>query len=184
MAERVVITGQEPSRLSLELEATVTETHRSEVDITQHPIEVGADLTDHVRPLADGLEIVGIISNTPLSEFAGRPSVSGGDPNRRAESAFAELKRAHKSGTLCSITTTLATYENMALRSLEVGRDAVRGNIAELQMSWTELQFAETLKIELPEEVQRKKNLGKQGTKTAPESVKAPIEGILRSFVY
>ena len=51
---------------SLELDASVTETHSAEVDVTDHPIESGANISDHVRPRAEVLTIEGLVTNSPL----------------------------------------------------------------------------------------------------------------------
>lgn len=51
----------------MEFDATLAETHDSASDITQHPIEDGSVVTDHVRPRQDLLSLNVFISNHPLS---------------------------------------------------------------------------------------------------------------------
>lgn len=175
-----------PATTTLELDASVTETHRLAGEATQHPVEVGADLTDHIRSMAQEIDIVGVVSNTPipLDPAIIQPSVAGGDPTSRAEDAFEALKRLQSTGTLCTVTTTLATYSDMYLISLAATRDAARGNIAEMQMTWTEIRFAATQRVASPVPQTKtvgatKKSLGKQGTTTATD---AERESAVRTF--
>ena len=37
------------------LDASLVEVHMGDSDITEHPVEEGSDITDHIRPLADAL---------------------------------------------------------------------------------------------------------------------------------
>lgn len=56
---------------SVVLDATVKETFTSTAEATVHPIEAGADVTDHVILKPDGLSLSGIITETPLGDFPG-----------------------------------------------------------------------------------------------------------------
>jgi hypothetical protein len=47
-------------------DAILDELHETVSEITEHPVEVGVDVTDHVRPLPDRLNLVGVISNQPI----------------------------------------------------------------------------------------------------------------------
>lgn len=56
---------------SMVLDATLKEVFTATAEPTQHPIEKGADITDHVIVKPNGLSISGIISETPLGDFPG-----------------------------------------------------------------------------------------------------------------
>jgi len=181
-SQLVIIESTFPVTTVIELEASISETHRRSVEATDHPVEQGADMTDHLRFKPRELDIVGVISNTPIKLLASvraTASVPGGDPRSRAEDAFAELERLMSTGSLCTLATTLVQYENMALVALTTPRDAARGNIAELQMTWREIRFAETLRIEAPVPVTAARSplvkVGKQAAQQAKnvESEKA-----------
>jgi len=43
------------------------ENHETASEITEHPVEVGVDVTDHVRPLPDRITLVGYVSNQPIA---------------------------------------------------------------------------------------------------------------------
>lgn len=132
---------------SLELDASVTETHSAEVDVTDHPIESGANISDHVRPKVETLTIEGLVTNSPLpvksdplvSYTYGSQTVSSRSRffETRAGQAYADLRAMKDAGQLLTIVTALRSYENMVIQTLNVPRDATSGQA---------LRFSVTLK--------------------------------------
>ncbi len=66
----------------VQFDATLVENHSSSAKATEHPVEEGAALTDHVRPDLDRVSVTGIITNTPtndtsISRVAGARVVAG-----------------------------------------------------------------------------------------------------------
>jgi hypothetical protein len=186
----VVIESLFPVTTLIQLEASVSESHRRVAEVTEHPVEAGADVSDHIRFKARELDITGIVSNTPiqlLASLTSLPSVPGGDPSSRAEDAFLELERIMESGSLCLIATTLFQYEGMALVSLSTPRDAARGNVAELQMTWREVRLAETLKIAAPVPLSPSRSvtaeLGRQSAKVAKAASAAQSQSALLALL-
>ncbi len=75
------------------LDVSVREAHGLSADVTEHPVESGADVADHIRPKQRTVTIEGVISNTPIDvpqshmdgatedasplSIAGEPSHSG-----------------------------------------------------------------------------------------------------------
>lgn len=50
----------------IRIDATVSRTHVFANTVTDHPVERGANITDHVRPDPVRLNIVGVVSNAPI----------------------------------------------------------------------------------------------------------------------
>lgn len=50
---------------TLELDVDLQESHDLASDITEHPVEEGADVTDHVRPRLRRVTVEGFVSDTP-----------------------------------------------------------------------------------------------------------------------
>lgn len=48
------------------LDVSVRESHGLSAEVTEHPVESGADVADHIRPKQRTVTIEGIISNTPI----------------------------------------------------------------------------------------------------------------------
>lgn len=51
----------------IDFDATISEQHTLSVNVTSHPIETGATMTDHIRPNPDSLTLDFFITNTPIS---------------------------------------------------------------------------------------------------------------------
>lgn len=52
--------------VSLELDVDLQESHDLSSEITEHPVEEGADVTDHVRPRLRRVSIEGYVSDSPM----------------------------------------------------------------------------------------------------------------------
>lgn len=128
---------------AIEVDATVSESHNGEVEVTEHPVEFGANITDHARPKAVMLTIEGIVSNTPLNRTQQRRKVNlgfsfsfetttiadqiVGQPGV-AEAAFAQLQAMRDNPQPITIATKYRTYESMVITSLVVPRNASTGD--------------------------------------------------------
>jgi hypothetical protein len=186
-----------PDRVRLDVitaDATVQETHSSEAEITEHPVEVGANITDHIRPKLKRLTIDGIISNTPIGptgELSDKlhtaalalgislPSfptsydvdaIKTAAYTTRAKASLEQLQRLVDAAQPIIIHTPLKDYPKMALESVTVVRDKTvsRGGIRFLAVC-KEIRTVETLttSAQLPSTVQPAKDIGTQSTKPA-----------------
>lgn len=52
----------------IEFDAVTSETHTVEAEVTEHPIEVGANVSDHSRPKLRVVSTEVVITNTPVNE--------------------------------------------------------------------------------------------------------------------
>ena len=59
-------TGADGQTYSVALDATLSRVHESTNTVTEHPVESGANMSDHIRPDLETLAIEGVISNTPI----------------------------------------------------------------------------------------------------------------------
>ena len=182
---RVSLTQQESSTEVLELEATLEENHEGSAETTDHPVESGADVTDHIRRKPDELTLKGIVSNTPILLLAflrAEPSVPGGDPATRAEDAYEWLRNVKNLGLLLNVSTTLRDYTSMAITGLSVIRDKDRGNILEVDITLREIIIAITEKstLEVPGAAS---NLGRKAAVAASKATTASQSTVLASLL-
>jgi hypothetical protein len=153
---------------AVQLDASLNETHSGSVDVTQHPVEEGADITDHVRIKPETLSITGIVSNTPLIFLA-----SLRESPTRAEEAYEKLRDILRTREPISVITTLRQYENMVLTSMQTNRDASTGNVVNVTLNFQEIIIASSETVAAPEPAAGTPssagatNAGKQGTATA-----------------
>lgn len=183
--ERVSLTRQEDTSQILEFEATIEEGHEAEAETTDHPVEIGADITDHIRRLPQKLTLKGIVSDYPillLAPFRAEASVPGGDPGSRAKDAYDWLVDTKDQGLLLQVFTTLTSYSNMAIIGMSVVRDKDKRNILDVDLTLREIIIAETEKGAATTETGAASNLGRKTPTAAPAPVAGGAESILASL--
>lgn len=149
---------------ALELDASLSEEHTSEAEVTEHPIETGSDISDHKRKKPVQVKITGLITNTPLRFF----NFDSGDA---AVSAWDVLQQMQQSKVLLTVITSLKTYENMAIVALSAPRDAKRGHSLEFTATMREIFTAKSETVAPPlSPAKPPKDLGKKATEAADES--------------
>ncbi len=63
---RIVWTNGTGQSFLITLDAAMRVSHRLASVATEHPVESGANMSDHIRPEPDRIEIQGIVTNTPI----------------------------------------------------------------------------------------------------------------------
>lgn len=161
---------------ALELDASISEEHGATNAITAHPVERGVAIADHIRPEPETLTMEGIVSNTPVGPAEENADTAPGSPGR-AEAAFAKLMELRDAGALVTVVTGLRSYENMAIQSLRVPRnakigDALRFTVTLRRVQVAQLQTVAAVRTARPNGKTRA-NLGKQVTSPATQAQRA-----------
>ncbi len=188
--DRVLLSYDMPDGTSgmVQVDASITEQHTTTTQVTEHPVESGPDVTDHIRPMPRRISLSGIISNTPIytpaTQMRGVTGASGSfqvqignrqvnyqafqfsDEFDRVRDAYGELISAALGGALFEIMTTLATYENMAITNFDVPRSAGTGGALQFQIQFQEIRIVDTQEVTaLPSKKQAPKHAGSKPTK-------------------
>jgi hypothetical protein len=111
------------------------QTHKFPSRITEHPVEDGSVIADHVTLLPTVLEIDGRVSDASV---ALSDTISG---KGTAQDAFRELVRLQRDREPFTVVTGLAVYQNMLIETLEVPRDSSDGQSIRFSMVIRELQI-------------------------------------------
>lgn len=178
------IGSQENKALSIVLDASVSETHTSSADITSHPVESGANITDHVHRQPDTITIQGVISNTSTvfpQAIVGVALVKSvinlvqGVSNDLAKTAYENLLQLVEGRELVKIVTTLREYTDMLIEEITVDRNANYGDALNFTARARQVRLIRTSSVEktsipAPTEAKKaaKKSFGKDTTKTVP----------------
>lgn len=154
-----------------------------ESEITDHPVEVGANITDHARNKPDRISIVGWISNTPLSTEQKQRAVealgitiqttsledapAGVDGYaENARSIIREIKEKHE---IVTVVTPSGVYSNMMLERATMPKDYETGDAACFHLEFKQVTFAqlqvEIVKIPADSKGKGRVNIGKQAAK-------------------
>lgn len=105
------------------IDAEITSDHVFENDVTDHPVEVGADITDNSRARPVLLTLEGVVSDTPL----GAAAVERTGVTLPSADALARLTGIRNAREPISIATSLQRYDNMLMQRLSITKNADTG---------------------------------------------------------
>lgn len=177
-------TGEESE---LELDVVLAENPSGEAAVTDHPVEEGADISDHIRAKPRGVTIEAVISNTPMAlspapqmEYRDKASpprfelLSTVPYEDRAGWADKTLERIRTEGMICRVVTRRREYSDVALTSYSPPVDRTTGDALRFSATFRRIikvstRLLETKQKPVPE---ARKERGSQPTKKA----EAPVE--------
>jgi len=112
------------------------ETHTLTNTVTDHPVEVGSNISDHSRPEPQKPVLKCIVSNTPLPGAKTRGTVvSDVVGASRSQAVWNRLEQLHNTPALVTAYTSLKVYDSMAIESVSVPRNARNANGLEFTVS-------------------------------------------------
>jgi hypothetical protein len=161
------------------IDAAITEDHTFESEVTEHPVETGADITDHARAKPVQISLEGIVSNTPIGAVADLRT-EGTLPSAEARALMRKIRDDREPITIVS---TVRVYKNMMLLSLSESRSAETGEAYRFRATFKEVIFVTnartTVRVSTPR-AKKKVNRGHQieiGEAVIEETApKAPAE--------
>jgi len=181
----------------VQFDAIISESHTDDATITDHPVAVGSDITDHIRMQPEQITLTGMITNTPIvflssilskspvgTEVAGTFFPSTVHADDRVDEGYSKLRELQSSGTLVNVFTTLRSYEDMAIVTLSVNRDVQKGKVLEISITLRKIVIAKSLSVSLPDPVKiankKKKNDGTKQTGDATKKQGEKAKGLLK----
>lgn len=93
-------------------------------DITDNPIERGADITSHVQPKQPVLTFESVVSDTPTGRVAVHESRLALGETRASEDAFRRFTKLHADAQVVTVTCSFGRFDNMVLRDFTPDKDA------------------------------------------------------------
>ncbi len=140
---QVTISDQDSMQLLLTLDASLNETHAQDAEATDHPVEQGANITDHIRPKPRMVTIEGMMTNTPLLTARLANGSFFPDQPGAAEAAHQFFDQRLNAGQLHIIRTKLDTYENMMLVSKNEPRNAQIGDSLQFTLIFKQIRIVQ-----------------------------------------
>lgn len=129
------------------IDASLSESHNRESEVTEFPVESGADFTDHIRQLPVEIEIEGIVSATPIGRVALLRDLDGGSGILPTEEALAHLERIFERRQPVTVQTDLQLYERMAMTSLQIPRDRETGKALRFTATFRQIRVITNQRI-------------------------------------
>ena len=123
-------------------DGAISETHAYEADITEHEVEEGSPITDHIRLRPIEVTIQGIVSATPLHDEWSL---------ERPNDAWYLLVAAHEQRRRLTLSTGLDAYDDMVIVSLTESR--APHFAIQPSMVLRQIRIVSGQEVTLPEEV-------------------------------
>lgn len=170
---------------SLEVDATLSEVVSSASELTQHPIETGATVSDHVIERPREYRMEGVITNAPLSvsdrldagriAWADLSSSSPAGTGNKVDGAYSLLEQMKASRDVVTIRTPLRIFTDMVMVSLQVTRDPKTGDALQFSAAFQQVRKAKSVTV-APASIPRAaptSQAGRLPTTIAPASVES-----------
>ena len=163
---------------AITLDASVTETHGGTVGIPTHPVEKGANVSDHVRKEPASLRVEGLLVDHPMAaqKTAQATTIVGADDGEgRAAYIYAHLENLRDVGTLFEVHTGIKVYSNMLIQDLSAPRDKSIAGAVRFSATLREVRLVESQVVPIKTSTTKAKpktDGGKQTGKTATEQEK------------
>jgi len=195
---------------SILFDATVRDTHEASATITEHPVEEGANISDHVRPDLDRVTLSVVVSNKPIvspvdhndgvrgsqqpveltgpdGELLARANVLVFDgPMTRVRSVYEELLDLMKRGVPVGLLTSLREYENLGLTRVSPIREAESGDALVATVELKEVRVVSSEIVEAPEPREPRGNTqrerGRENTEDEEEEGQSLLASAVDSF--
>lgn len=137
------------------IDASLTETHTYEADVTSYPVESGATVTDNVRPKPVTVSVECVVSDSPLAQvLAARRAKNLADPAFLVSpviEAFDRMVQILNTREPVTIETGLAfkVYQNMVLISFVPTFDKNTGRALKFSASFTQITIVNNIRARI-----------------------------------
>ena len=172
------LAGEDAEALELlKIDATRAEEHSFKAKATQHEVEDGANISDHVIKAGRTVTLDGVISDDPISivaaavgnlagitgslvEGVGGAVATGAisklgseliaNGSKPSKDAIDILEYIYEESIPLMITTSIKTYTNMIMESLTIPRSSKTANSLEFKASFREARIVESEVVDIP----------------------------------
>lgn len=152
-------------------DAFIKENHTGSVRVTEHPVQGGANISDHAYNLPDKLTLEILVSDSVESIVAGQ--FSGGET--KSISAYEVIRKLKEKRALVSVRTRLHYYTNMIIENMTTSDDYKSANSLRCTVSLRQVMMA----VVATEYVTLKKKQAVNSENTGPKIAQAPKDPIL-----
>lgn len=167
-------------------QAVIEEQHQDEMEVTQHPVETGAPITDHAYVRPAHLKLVLMWSNSPpvnaqlTNTLVGAATANSSAANAvvgavlqaqaalsytstqqgaavdSVNDAYGKLLKLMQTRSLFSVITAKRLYRNMICKSLRAGTTWKTANVLHIEMDCQQVFLVNTSVTALPADLQAK----------------------------
>jgi len=145
----------------IQLDAVISESHVNEVSLTNNPVELGAEITDHAVVQPKRLNIVAQVSDTPMGLAAfgqivdlvtGLFGTSTTDNITRSNAAYNAIVQLQEAREPIEIQTKLKLYTNMIITNVSVQQDKNTSRIVRMSIDVQQVIITQSEIVQLSED--------------------------------
>jgi hypothetical protein len=162
-------------------QATIEEKHNDELEITSHPIQLGANITDHAFKHPPEVVVQMGFSNSGYpgldigNIFKPQSALNGADVSQ-ANNVYKNLLDLQEKRILVSLFTGKRSYTNMLIKGIAETTDYKTENSLIITVSFQNVIIVQTESVQLSKETQKTpaettstKNVGSKQLRAAPD---------------
>ena len=136
-----------PSKIdSIELDIVIEQEHKLESEVTEHPVEDGFPVHDHVIRKPIKLSMVVGITQSPVTWLD-----LLGQKEDKVKKALAEFKRIYKEAQPITIVTPDEVYKDMVMTSAAFPRTVENKNMIRIPCEFTQIRKVAVKTTDVPE---------------------------------
>jgi hypothetical protein len=181
---------------TIDFDCSVTERYEGAADVTEFPVERGANVTDHVRAQNESVTLEAIVTNTPVvvPTFGMEGATGSPQPLRldvagqtlqattlqfsqafdRVRAVDEALRALRDVGQVLTVRTGVREIADCVIARYQVERDAEKGNALHLTLELRRLRIVTTQRVQVEQPAlrsgHRSQNRGSQpATEPSPE---------------
>lgn len=122
----------------------ISEKHQDALEITEHPVEIGAAVNDHAYKRAAEVTMeVGFAGGGSLLDFVNTSTI-GLSLGKSPEEVYQELRDLQSSREPIDVITGKRKYSNMLIRAIEVTTDKTSENVLMCVLTLREVIISQT----------------------------------------
>lgn len=172
---------------TIPIQATISERYTDRLEVTKHPVQEGAQVSDHTYVLMPTITLRCGWSNSQPSSNPFFPSGNSAVPATFAggqvsvadyvSAIYSQLLALQQSGTRFDVITTLRQYSSMVITSLEIlDRDQSTSQALLISITCEQLLVVNTSSAQLPPITRQANPLSTSGVQqTGAQSLGSPI---------
>lgn len=169
---------QQPSRKIgiLIPDVVVSEKHSDVLEMTQHPVEMGAAVSDHAyKKPADLVMTVGFAGGGALLDFAS--DLTAIDALQLSpKEAYQKLLDLQADRVPFNVVTGKRLYNNMLLRAIEVTTDMKSENVLSAVLTLREVIISQTQRVRVADKADMSQGVSTAGVKNAGTKAIQPVK--------
>lgn len=120
------------------IDATVSENHEREAEVSEYPVEKGSDTTDNRRRKNLRVTMEGIVSDTPIGAIARHQTRQSGIPS---DTAYKKLVALDGSDETVTIVSSKGVFKNMLMTSLEFPAEGAEPHQLHFRAQFKQVNF-------------------------------------------